>query len=182
VVAVNHFTSDTDAEHALLRQRAQALGVPVHTGRHWAEGGPGAAELAHEVVRLAAEPARPMHYAYDDDDSLWEKARKVATRVYGAADISAGAAVRQQIEQLQQGGWGRLPVCIAKTPYSFSTDATQLGAATGHVVDIREVRLAAGAGFVVLVCGQIMTMPGLPKRPSAERIDVGDDGRVVGLS
>ena len=181
VVAINHFASDTEAEHALLRERLAALGVAVHTARHWAEGGRGAADLAHEVVRLCEQPST-LRFAYEDADPLWEKLRKLATRTYGAADITAGAAVRAQIERLQQGGHGHLPVCVAKTQYSFATDPTLRGAPSGHVLDVREVRLAAGAEFVVMVCGDIMTMPGLPKVPSAERIDIDDEGRIVGLS
>ena len=180
VVSVNHFTADTDAEHALLRDRVAAWGVPLRLARHWAEGGAGAVELAHEVVRLCDEP-NGFRFVYDDADSLWEKMRKVATQVYGAADISAGADVRAQIQRLQDGGYGHYPICIAKTQYSFSTDPKQRGAPSGHVVNVREVRLAAGAEFIVLVCGDIMTMPGLPKVPSAEVIDLDDDGRVVGL-
>jgi formate--tetrahydrofolate ligase len=180
VVSVNHFSADTDAEHALLRERVARLGVPVHTARHWAEGGAGAAELAREVVRLCEQPSQ-MRCVYDDADTLWEKMRKIATQVYGAQDIDAPAAVREQIGQLQAAGYGHYPVCVAKTQYSFSTDPSRRGAPSGHVVGIREVRLAAGAEFVVMVCGDIMTMPGLPLRPSAEFIDLDDDGRIVGL-
>jgi len=180
VVSVNHFTQDTEAEHALLADRVKALGAPLVLARHWAEGGAGAAALAHEVVRLCAEPAS-MRFVYDDADPLWDKALKIATQVYGAAGISAAAPVRRRLDELQAAGYGRLPVCIAKTQSSFSTDASVRGAPDGHTVDIREVRLAAGAEFVVLVCGDIMTMPGLPAVPSAERIDIDDDGRVVGL-
>ena len=181
VVAINHFSSDSEAEHALLRERMSAQGVPVQTARHWAEGGKGAAALAHEVVRLCAQPSA-LRFAYEDADPLWEKVRKLATSTYGAAGISASAAVRAQIQRLQDTGNGHLPVCVAKTQYSFSTDPAQRGAPTGHVVDIREVRLSAGAEFVVMVCGDIMTMPGLPKVPAAEHIDLDDEGRVVGLS
>jgi formate--tetrahydrofolate ligase len=181
VVSINHFNSDTGAEHTLLRQRIGALGVPVHSARHWADGGAGAVALAHEVVRLCERPST-LRFAYGDELPLWDKLRAVATRTYGAADIRAAAAVRRQVQALQDAGHGRLPVCIAKTQYSFSTDPTQRGAPSGHVVELREVRLAAGAGFVVMVCGDIMTMPGLPKVPSAERIDLDDDGRIVGLS
>jgi formate--tetrahydrofolate ligase len=180
VVAVNHFSADSAAEHALLRERVARLGVPVHTARHWAEGGAGAAELAREVVRLCEQPSR-MRFVYDDADTLWEKMRKIATEVYGAEDIDAPHAVREQIRQLQDSGYGHYPVCVAKTQYSFSTDPQRRGAPVGHVVGIREVRLAAGAEFVVMVCGDIMTMPGLPLRPSAEFIDLDDEGRVVGL-
>jgi formate--tetrahydrofolate ligase len=181
VVSINHFKTDTDAEHTLLRERIGALGVAVHTSRHWAEGGAGAAPLAHEVVRLCEQPST-LRFAYADELPLWEKLRAVATRTYGAADISAPPAVRRQVQALQDAGHGHLPVCVAKTQYSFSTDPTLRGAPSGHVVELREVRLAAGAGFVVMVCGDIMTMPGLPKVPAAERIDLDDEGRIVGLS
>ena len=181
VVSINHFKTDTEAEHALLRERIGASDVPVHSARHWAEGGAGAAALAHEVVRLCEQPST-LRFAYDDELPLWEKLRAVATRTYGAADISAPAAVKRQVQALQDVGHGKLPVCVAKTQYSFSTDPTLRGAPSGHIVELREVRLAAGAGFVVMVCGDIMTMPGLPKVPAAERIDLDDDGRIVGLS
>ena len=181
VVSINHFSSDSEAEHALLRERLSAQGVPVHTARHWAEGGKGAAALAYEVVRLCERPST-LRFAYEDADSLWDKVSKLATRTYGAAGISASAAVRAQIQRLQDTGYGHLPVCVAKTQYSFSTDPAQRGAPSGHVVDIREVRFSAGAEFVVMVCGDIMTMPGLPKVPAAERIDLDDEGCIVGLS
>ena len=180
VVSVNHFVQDTEAEHRLLREQVGALGVPVVTARHWAEGGAGAAELAHEVVRLCEQPST-LRFVYEDDDALWEKMRRVATRVYRAAEVTASAEVRAQIQQLEEAGYGRLPVCVAKTQYSFSTDPKALGAPEGHVVNVREVRLAAGAEFVVMICGDIMTMPGLPKVPAAEQIDLDDGGRVVGL-
>ncbi len=180
VVSVNHFTADTEAEHAKLRERVAAWGVPLQLARHWAEGGAGAVGVAEEVVKLVEQPSR-FRFVYDEADTLWEKMRKVATQVYGAADITASNAVRQRIEQLGKDGYGHYPVCVAKTQYSFSTDPKLRGAPSGHVVDIREVRLAAGAEFIVMVCGDIMTMPGLPKVPSAEAIDLGPDGRVVGL-
>ncbi len=181
VVAINHFGSDTEAEHALLRERIGSWGTPVHTARHWAEGGQGATALAHEVVRLCGRQSE-LRFAYADSDPLWDKLRLLATRTYGASGISASAAVRAQIQRLQDSGYGHLPVCVAKTQYSFSTDPTLRGAPSGHVLDIREVRLAAGAEFVVMVCGDIMTMPGLPKVPAAEHIDIDDAGRIVGLS
>jgi formate--tetrahydrofolate ligase len=181
VVAVNHFGSDTEAELGLLRERVQALGVPVHTARHWAEGGRGALDLAHEVVRLCAQPST-LRFAYEESDTLWDKVRALAQRTYGAADIAATRAVRAQIDQLQAQGHGQLPVCVAKTQVSFSTDPAQRGAPSGHTVTLREVRLAAGAGFVVVVCGDVMTMPGLPRVPAAEHIDIDDDGQIIGLS
>jgi formate--tetrahydrofolate ligase len=183
VVAINRFPSDTPAELAWLSEQvAQRLDVPVALSNHFADGGAGALELAQAVLdALAATPAEPLRFAYDDADSLWDKARAVATRIYGAADIAAPPAVRARLDELQAQGCASWPVCIAKTQYSFSTDPTRRGAPSGHVLDIREVRLAAGARFVVLVCGDVMTMPGLPKVPSAERIDVADDGQIVGL-
>ncbi len=181
VVAINHFTSDTEAEHALLRERIGRQGVAVHSASHWADGGRGAVSLAHEVVRLCDQPST-LRFAYEDADPLWEKVRKLATRTYGAADIRASSGVQAQIKQLQEGGYGHLPVCVAKTQYSFATDASLRGAPSGHILDIREVRLSAGAQFIVMVCGDIMTMPGLPKEPSALRIDLDEQGNVVGLS
>jgi len=180
VVSINQFSADTKAEIELLRERVGAWGVPVRLARHWADGGAGAVEVAEEVVRLAEAPSR-FRFVYDDADPLWDKLRKVALRIYGAADVSAAADVRAQIQQLQDAGYGHYPICIAKTQYSFSTDAKLRGAPTDHVITVREVRLAAGAEFIVMICGDIMTMPGLPKVPSAEQIDLDDEGRVVGL-
>ena len=180
VVALNHRTHDTAAEVELLTSRAQAHGAKVVVARHWAEGGKGAAELAREVVALCAQP-NSFRFVYEAEDSLWDKVTMIATRIYGASSVKADARVRAQIEALQAQGHGRLPVCIAKTQYSFSTDPKLRGAPGGHVLDIREVRLAAGAGFVVMVCGDVMTMPGLPKVPSASAIDVDDAGRIMGL-
>ena len=180
VVSVNHFIHDTDREHALLRDKVAKLGAPTILARHWAEGGKGAAEVARKVIELC-DGANNFSFVYEDADPLWEKMRKIATRIYGASDISADNKVRAQIKKLQDDGYGSYPVCVAKTQMSFSTDAQARGAPSGHVVNVREVRLAAGAEFVVMVCGDIMTMPGLPKVPSAEVIDLDDEGRVVGL-
>jgi formate--tetrahydrofolate ligase len=183
VVAINHFASDTDAELLALQRAVAALGAPVAVARHWAEGGAGALDLARALLdTLDQAPATPLRFSYDDADTLWDKVQRIATRVYGAAGVSASAAVRAQIAALQQQGYGRYPVCIAKTPYSFSTDPALLGAPSGHPLDIREVRLAAGARFVVMVCGEIMTMPGLPHQPAAAQIDLLPDGRIVGLA
>jgi formate--tetrahydrofolate ligase len=181
VVSVNHFAQDTEAEHAVLRRRVEAMGVPVVTARHWAEGSKGAEALAHEVVRAAEQGGASMRFVYEDSAPLWEKVRAIATKIYGAADISADAKVRAQIQRLQDDGYGAYPVCIAKTQYSFSTDASARGAPSGHVINIREVRLAAGAEFIVVICGDVMTMPGLPKLPAATKIDLTPDGRVTGL-
>jgi len=180
VVSINRFTADTEAEMQLLTARVEKLGVQVVVANHWAEGGRGAANLAHVVVGLCDQPSAPT-FVYEDSDPLWDKMKKVATKVYGAADISADSKVRNRIKELQKGGYGHYPVCVAKTQSSFSTDPSLRGAPSGHIVNIREVHLAAGAEFIVMVCGDIMTMPGLPKVPSAEKIDLTDDGKVVGL-
>ena len=187
VVAINRFDADTEAELDLIRRAMRARGVDVVLAEHWAKGSAGAEALAHEVVRLAeqgkgASAARTAsNPLYPDDMPLWDKLRTIATRIYGAADISAPAKVRRQIEDWQAQGYGHYPVCVAKTAASFSTDPAALGAPSGHVVNVREVRLSAGAGFIVMICGDLMTMPGLPKVPSAQRIDIGPDGKVVGL-
>jgi formate--tetrahydrofolate ligase len=180
VVSVNHFTADTDAEHALLAKKMAALNVPLALARHWAEGGAGATDVARKVVELVDAGKSNFRFVYDEKQTLWEKIQAVATKIYGAADISADSKIRTRIEQLQA-HYGNYPVCIAKTQYSFSTDPTARGAPSGHVVNIREVRLAAGAEFIVVVCGDVMTMPGLPKVPSADKIDIDAQGRVVGL-
>ncbi len=179
VVSINRFTADTQAEIDLLEKKMKQLGVPVVLAAHWAEGGKGAADLARAVVQMCEKPATPT-FVYEDADPLWEKIRKIAQKVYRAADVSADAKVRAQIQKLQQDGYGHYPVCVAKTQYSFSADASLRAAPSGHVVNVREVRLAAGAEFVVMICGDIMTMPGLPKVPSAAKIDL-VDGKVVGL-
>jgi len=179
VVSINRFTFDTNAEIELVQARMQKLGVPVVLATHWGDGGKGAAELAKIVVGLCDQPSKPT-FVYEDGDSLWDKINKIAKKVYRAAEVTADAKVRGQIKQLQDSGYGHYPVCVAKTQSSVTTDARVRGAPDGHVVNIREVRLAAGAEFVVMICGDIMTMPGLPKVPSAEKIDL-VDGKVVGL-
>ena len=179
VVAINRFDADTPAELELLESRVNALGVEVVLASHWSDGGKGAVALADAVAALCERPSE-MTFAYPDDVPLWDKVSAIATRVYGANEVTADAKIRGQIRDLEARGYGHFPVCVAKTQYSFSTDPSLRGAPSGHVVNIREVRLAAGAGFIVMVCGDIMTMPGLPRVPSSERIDV-VDGRVVGL-
>jgi formate--tetrahydrofolate ligase len=181
VIAINRFSTDTEAEIGLVQQAMAHHGAPVVVTRHFEAGGAGAEPLAREVLRLADSGAANFHLLYDDELPLWQKMKTIATQVYGAADITADTRVRAQIRRLQDDGYGRLPVCVAKTQYSFSTDPLLRGAPAGHVVNVREVRLAAGAEFVVMVCGDIMTMPGLPKEPAATGIDVGEDGRIVGL-
>ncbi len=181
VVSINHFTSDTQEELDLLRRHMDRQGVPVVVARHWADGSAGAEELAHIVVKLAESGTAAMRFVYEDADSLWDKMKAIATKIYGAADISADSAVRAKIAKLQHDGFGHYPVCVAKTQYSFSTDPKLRAAPSGHMVNIREVRLAAGAEFVVMICGDIMTMPGLPREPASSRIDIDDDGRISGL-
>lgn len=179
VVSINKFTSDTDAEIALLKERVAALGAEIVLATHWGDGGEGAAELARKVVEICDNPSE-MTYVYDDNLSLWDKMTAIATKIYGASEVTAESKVRKQIADLQAAGYGHFPVCVAKTQYSFSTDAKLRGAPSNHTIDIREVRLSAGAEFIVMVCGDIMTMPGLPKVPSSEKIDL-VDGKVVGL-
>jgi formate--tetrahydrofolate ligase len=179
VVSINHFTSDTAAEVEMLKARMAKLGVKVVLATHWADGGKGAAELAKMVVEMCAKKSN-LSFVYEETDSLWDKVNKIAKKVYRAAEVTADAKVRNQIKKLQEDGYGHYPVCVAKTQYSFSTDAQLRGAPDNHVINVREVRLAAGAEFVVMVCGDIMTMPGLPKVPSANKIDL-VDGKVVGL-
>ena len=180
VVSINHRAEDTPAEIQALHERASHLGVKVVTAKHFAEGSAGAVDLAEEVVRLTEQPNHFTHL-YPDELPLWDKMKKVATELYGASDITADAKVRTAIRNLQESGYGHYPVCVAKTQYSFSTDPKLRGAPRDHVVNIREVRLAAGAEFVVMICGDIMTMPGLPKLPAACNIDIDDSGRVVGM-
>ena len=181
VVSINHFTSDTAQELDALRAHMDAMGVPVVVARHWAEGGKGAEALAHMVVKLAESGTAKTKFVYADEDTLWDKMHAIATKVYGAADISADAAVKAKIAKLQTDGYGHYPVCVAKTQYSFSTDPKLRAAPSGHTVNVREVRLSAGAEFVVMICGDIMTMPGLPKEPASMRIDIDDDGKISGL-
>ena len=179
VVSINRFSFDTPAEIELLQSKMKKMGVPVVLATHWGDGAKGAAELAKLVVALCEKPNR-FSYVYDDHDTLWDKMGKIARKVYRASAVTADSKVRNQIKKLQDEGYGHYPVCVAKTQYSFSTDPQLRAAPSGHVVNIREVRLAAGAEFVVMICGDVMTMPGLPKVPAASKIDL-VDGKVVGL-
>ena len=181
VVAINRFPSDTEAEISLLEDGVAHQGARVVLTNHWAEGGVGAEALAHAVVETVQSVPARFRFVYDEEDSLWDKISAVATKIYGASEVVADTKVRRQIRKFQEDGYGRYPVCIAKTQYSFSTDPSLRGAPSGHVLSIREVRLSAGAEFVVAVCGDIMTMPGLPKSPASERIDLGKKGEVIGL-
>jgi formate--tetrahydrofolate ligase len=180
IVGVNHFTLDTEAEITLLQQMCAAIDAPCVISRHWAEGGKGAVDLANAVITTVENREPGCKFVYDEDLSLWKKIEAIATKLYGAEKITASAKVKAQLKSWQA-EYGKFPVCIAKTQMSFSTNPETKGAPTGHIVDIREVRLANGAGFIVAIAGDMMTMPGLPKSPSAERIDIDDDGRITGL-
>ena len=180
-VAINRFITDTDAEIAMIKKVAEAKGVKAIECTHWSDGGAGTEELAHEVVALVDGGHANFAPLYADEMPIWDKVRTIATRLYRADDIIADKKIRDQIQNLQDSGYGHFPVCIAKSQYSFSTDPNLKGAPDNHVMAIREVRLSAGAGFIVVVCGDIMTMPGLPRVPAANNIDINASGEVVGL-
>ena len=182
VVAVNQFVHDTQKEFDLLKKKVVHHGVNVVLADHWAKGSEGAQELAHTVAEVMETTSPDFKFVYEDGETLWKKISQVATKIYGASEIVADTKVRSKIKQYQNEGYGRFPVCIAKTQYSFSTDPLLRGAPSGHVVAVRDVRLAAGAEFLVAICGDIMTMPGLPKVPRAYQIDLDEKGRVIGLS
>ena len=181
MVAINRFSADTEAEIELLRNKLAHLQVDVVLAEHWAKGGEGAEDLAKAVVHVLETCPANFKFVYEDDMPLWEKMEAVAKKIYGASEVMADTKVRNQIKRLQEEGYGHYPICVAKTQYSFSTDPKLLGAPENHVVKVREVRLAAGAEFVIMLCGDVMTMPGLPKVPAANRIDLDDSGKVVGL-
>ncbi len=181
VVSINHFTHDTPAELKLLEDKCAALGVAVVVARHWADGGAGAEALAKQVVSLAESGSANMKLVYEDDATLTAKIEAVAKRVYGAARVTINSKAQARLDELEREGYGHFPVCIAKTQYSFSSDASLRGAPEGHTLTVRELRLSAGAEFVVVICGDVMTMPGLPKVPAASQIDLDDDGTIVGL-
>jgi formate--tetrahydrofolate ligase len=166
---------------ALLRRLCAAISVECVLADHWAQGGEGALDLAHAVVRSIETKPSDFHPLYPDDMPLIEKARTIAQTIYGAADISADKAVRDRFAELEKEGFGKFPICVAKTQYSFSTNPDAKGAPSGFIIPIREVRLSAGAEFVVVICGDIMTMPGLPKVPAANNIALGQDGQITGL-
>ncbi|MFC6048906.1 formate--tetrahydrofolate ligase, partial [Methylobacterium hispanicum] len=159
----------------------ERLGVEAITCKHWAEGGAGAEALAQAVVRLAEGGAQPITYTYETESKLTDKIKAIATKLYGAADIQIESKAAQKLAAFEAEGYGHLPVCMAKTQYSFSTDPTLIGAPDGHIVGVRDVRLSAGAGFVVVICGEIMTMPGLPKVPAADTIRLDANGQIDGL-
>jgi len=180
VVCINHFTFDTDAEIALLQQKCAALGATCVVSKHWAKGGAGAEELANAVSHIVDHREPEFSYVYDENLSLWEKIEAIATKLYGAASVSAKPKVKAQLAAWNA-DYGKFPICMAKTQMSFSTNPAAKGAPSGHVVEISEVRLANGAGFIVAIAGDMMTMPGLPKVPAAERIDIDNDGKITGL-
>ncbi|MSP82555.1 MAG: formate--tetrahydrofolate ligase [Alphaproteobacteria bacterium] len=181
VVAINRFIADTDAEMAKVTELCASLGVEAIPCNHWGEGGKGAAPLGRAVLKVIESGKSAFKPLYTDDMPLWEKIRTIATKIYGADDIIADKRIRDQLHELDETDVRSFPICMAKTQYSFSTDPNLKGAPSGHVVPVREIRVSAGAGFVVAICGEIMTMPGLPRVPAADRIDVDDRGRISGL-
>jgi len=180
-VAINEYQTDTAAEHEVIKEFCAGFDVECVVATHWENGGDGALDLAKQVVDMVESQHSQFRTLYKDDLSLWEKTRRIARTLYGAEDIIADKKVRAQFAQFEKEGYGHFPICMAKTQYSFSTDPLLMGAPSGHDVPIREIRLATGAEFVVVVCGDIMTMPGLPRKPSSENISVDDDKRIVGL-
>src|SRR5262249_30288502 len=181
VISINRFSADTEAEIALVQDKCKALGVEALMADHWAMGGEGAADVARAVVKVVDSGKSKLKFLYPDERPLIEKIRTIAKEIYRAKDISADKSVRDQLESFEKMGYGKLPVCIAKTQYSFSTNPDTKGAPVDHTINVREVRLSAGAEFVVAICGEIMTMPGLPRMPAADSIDVGPDGKIMGL-
>ena len=181
VVAVNKFVTDTDEEVKTVQAKCDYLGVQVIEANHWADGGKGSIELAEAVVDLVENHENDFHYLYEDDMPLWDKVKTIAQKIYGADDIQGDQKLRDSFTALEASGYGNLPICMAKTQYSFSTDPALKGRPTGFDIPLREVRLSAGAGFIVVLAGDVMTMPGLPKKPAAEVIDINENGDIVGL-
>ena len=181
VVAINHFISDSDAEVAEVQKVSKAVGVEAILCQHWEKGSEGATALAQAVVSVCEADTAQFAPLYTDDMPLFEKIKTIATRIYRADDVAADMKIRNQLRDFEAAGFGHLPICMAKTQYSFSTDPNLRGAPTGHIVPVREVRLSAGAGFIVVICGDIMTMPGLPRKPAAQNICLDDDGQIEGL-
>jgi formate--tetrahydrofolate ligase len=181
VVSINRFSADTEAEIKLVQEKCKALGVEALMADHWAMGGEGAADVARAVVKIADSGKSKLKYLYPDDMPLVEKIRTICREIYRAKDIAMDKSVRDQLAGFEAMGYGKFPICMAKTQYSFTTNPDAKGAPNDHIIPVREVRLSAGAEFVVVICGELMTMPGLPKVPAADAIDVGPDGRIVGL-
>ncbi len=180
-VAINHYITDTEDEHLAIRNYCKEFGVECIVSSHWENGGDGAVDLAEQVIDLVNNHKSQFRPLYKDEVTLWDKTRRIARSIYGAEDIIADKKIRDQFAQLQEEGYGHYPICMAKTQYSFSTDPNLMGAPSGHDVPIREIRLATGAEFVVVICGAIMTMPGLPRKPASENIDVNDERHITGL-
>ena len=180
VVAINRFPTDTEAELEMVREKCRGLGVNVALSEVWGKGGEGGIQLAEEVLSLT-EQDNDFHFVYEDEMSLEEKINAVASKIYRADGVEFSAAAKKQLDRIEALGFGRLPVCMAKTQYSFSDNPNLLGAPRGFRISIKDVKVCSGAGFVVVKTGDIMTMPGLPKVPSAEKIDVDEDGRISGL-
>ena len=180
-IAVNHFITDTDKEMNMLLDFCKTQGVKASKCTHWSNGSEGTTELAKNVVEICEETKNTFQYLYEDSLPLFKKIEKIAQEIYHASEVVADSKVRQQLKDFEEKGYGNLPVCIAKTQYSFSTDPNLKGAPTGHVLPVREVRLSSGAEFVVVVCGEIMTMPGLPRVPAADSIKLNDEGEIEGL-
>jgi formate--tetrahydrofolate ligase len=181
VVSINRFSADTDAEIALVKEKCKALGVEALMADHWALGGPGAADVAKAVVKVIDEGKSKLKFLYPDEMPLFEKIETIAREIYRAKNVTADKSVKDQLKSWEEMGYGKLPICVAKTQYSFSTNPDAKGAPADHTINVREVRLSAGAEFVVAICGEVMTMPGLPKVPSADSIDVNAQGQIVGL-
>jgi len=181
VISINRFSADSDAEIKLVKDKCKALGVEALMADHWAMGGEGAADVARAVVKTIDQNKSRVKLLYGDNVGLFDKICTIAKEIYRAGDITADKSVKDQLKSWEDMGFGKLPVCIAKTQFSFSTNPDSKGAPSNHTMNVREVRLSAGAEFVVAICGEIMTMPGLPKVPSADSIDVGADGKIVGL-
>ncbi len=181
VVAINDFITDTEKEHLAIINYCGKIGVECKISSHWEKGGKGAADLAEEVAKIADSNLSDFKTLYDSKMPLWDKTKHIAQKIYGASEIIADKKVRNQFQKFEDDGFGEYPICMAKTQYSFSTDPLLMGAPSGHDVPIKEVRLSAGAEFIVVVCGDIMTMPGLPRIPAAENIDVDDEGLIQGL-
>jgi len=181
-VAINHFITDTDKEVKIIEEHCSKLGVKANLCMHWAKGGDGARELANHVVELCKKAKKEnFKLLYSDNIDLWQKIEIIAKEIYGANEVIADTKIREQIKKIQEEGFGKLPICIAKTQYSFSTDPNLKGAPSGHVLPIREVKLSSGAEFIVIICGAIMTMPGLPRVPAANSIKLNNKGEVEGL-
>ena len=181
VVSINRFSADSDAEIALVKEKCKALGVEALMADHWAMGGEGAADVARAVVKIIDAGTAKLKFLYRDDMPLFEKIETIAREIYRAKNVTADKSVKDQLKAWEEMGYGKLPICMAKTQYSFSTNPDAKGAPADHTINVREVRISAGAEFVVPICGEVMTMPGLPKMPAADSIDVGADGKIVGL-